>query len=328
MRLNRQSKTFLRSFSTKSHRANVPLAKGLQYDSNNLSKELIDLIPADNVEFLNALDEAQQRFYPKYVEIRKSREQYQAKIRNDAKSDNVQYREDTAWIRNGDWKIGPIPEVLQDRPVELTGPADTPSMVINALNVGSIAKKVIPTADITKPLVKYLSDGEDASVPSLVKELQGILNLKQGLEGTLKFEKKLPNGTTKKYEVGPEISYPIYRVPGLHFDEATLVDRYNRPIPNHLLLTLLYQFHIAPLMQKRGWSPSLYQPKLQGYEEAVLVNDVLAFSEKAFGIPEKSTKVTCLIETLSGALQAEEIVYALKDYIVGLNAGRWDYIFQ
>jgi malate synthase len=91
-----------------------------------------------------------------------------------------------------------------------------------------------------------------------------------------------------------------------------MVDRFHRPIPNHLLLTLLYQYHIAPLMTQKGWIPSLYQPKLQSYEEACLVNDILAFSEKSFGIPEKSTRITCLIETLPGALQAEEIAYGLR----------------
>jgi malate synthase len=35
-----------------------------------------------------------------------------------------------------------------------------------------------------------------------------------------------------------------------------------------------------------------------------------------------------LIETLPAAFEMDEILYALKDRIVGLNCGRWDYIFS
>lgn len=308
-------------------RAHKKMSTGIQYDHHKLPKELQALIPTHNQQFLNALDEAQQRFYPRYVEVRAARAGNQAAVREQVQAGKVDYRADTAWIRERRWKVAPVPAVLQKRPVELTGPANDTSMMINAFNTGALTKQVVPTHDPKVPLVKYMPDGEDSSIPTLTAELQGILNLKKALEGTLSFEKTV-DGKVKKYTLGSDLAYPIYRVPGLHFDEATMVDRYNRPVPNHLLLTLLYQYHVAPLMRERGWVPSLYQPKLQSYEEATLVADLLAYSEKAFGIPEKSTRVTCLIETLNGALQAEEIVYGLRDYICGLNAGRWDYIFQ
>lgn len=297
------------------------------YDSNSLTPDLKALLISGS-KFLEVLEEAQQRFYPKYVELREARPRNQETLRKNVEMGIVDFRKDTAWIRESDWQAAPIPAVLAKRPVELTGPANDTSMMINAFNTGSFATKLVPGSDPNIPLVKYMPDGEDSSVPQLKKELQGILNLKLALQGKLTFEKATKDGKLKKYSLESEIAYPIYRVPGIHLDQSTMVDRYSRPIPNHLLLTLLYQYHIAPLMQDRGWVPSLYQPKLQSYEEACLVNDVIAFSEKAFNIPEKSTRVTCLIETLSGALQAEEIVFGLRDYICGLNAGRWDYIFQ
>lgn len=314
----------VRSLSTP---ASPGFNRTILYDNNSLSPELQALL-TDDPRFLVVLEQAQQRFYPKYVEVRNARVKNQEALRKQVESGFIDFRKDTAWIRDGSWQAAPIPSVLAKRPVELTGPANDVSMMINALNTGSIATKTVPGCDPNIPMVKYMPDGEDASVPTLSKELQGILNLKLALEGKLTFEKTTKEGKVKKYSLEPEIAYPIYRVPGLHFDEATMVDRYSRPIPNHLLLTLLYQFHVAPLMQERGWVPSIYQPKLQTYEEACLVNDVIAFTEKAFEIPEKSTRITCLIETLSGALQAEEIVFGLRRYICGLNAGRWDYIFQ
>ncbi len=39
-------------------------------------------------------------------------------------------------------------------------------------------------------------------------------------------------------------------------------------------------------------------------------------------------RVTLLIETLPAVFQMHEILHALKDRILGLNCGRWDYIFS
>jgi malate synthase len=302
--------------------------KPISFDASSLPREYVDLLVADP-KFLEILNDAQQVFYTRYTEVRAARVRNQKALREEIESGSTDYRKDTAWIRDdSSWHSATIPPVLAKRPVELTCPANDIGMMINAFNTGALARKIIPDADPSLPLVKYMPDGEDSSVPHLRTELQGIHNLKMALEGKLTLEKKTADGKIKKYALESEIAYPIYRVPGIHFDESNMKDQSSRPIPNHLLLTCLYQYHIAPLMQARGWVPSLYQPKLQAYEESVLVNDVIAFTEKAFGIPEKTTRVTCLIETLSGALQAEEIVYGLRDYICGLNAGRWDYIFQ
>jgi malate synthase len=38
--------------------------------------------------------------------------------------------------------------------------------------------------------------------------------------------------------------------------------------------------------------------------------------------------VTVLIETIDAAFQMDEILHALRTHIVGLNCGRWDYIFS
>src|ERR1044072_2001927 len=43
---------------------------------------------------------------------------------------------ETKDIRDGDWRVAPVPAELQDRRVEITGPVDR-KMVINALNSGA-----------------------------------------------------------------------------------------------------------------------------------------------------------------------------------------------
>lgn len=72
----------------------------------------------------------------------------------------------------------------------------------------------------------------------------------------------------------------------------------------------------------------MYVPKLERAEEAAFVNDALALIEEALGLPHACVKVTVLLETLPAAFEMHEILHALKERIVGLNCGRWDYIFS
>jgi malate synthase len=51
-------------------------------------------------------------------------------------------------------------------------------------------------------------------------------------------------------------------------------------------------------------------------------------AQKVLGIPRRTIKATVLIETILAAFEMEEILYELRDHIVGLNCGRWDYIFS
>jgi malate synthase len=55
---------------------------------------------------------------------------------------------------------------------------------------------------------------------------------------------------------------------------------------------------------------------------------VLAHIEQLLAIPHGAIKVTVLIETLPAAFEMDEILWELRDRIVGLNCGRWDYIFS
>eukprot|EP00993_Chasmostoma_nieuportense_P000290 NODE_1269_length_1573_cov_8.271784_g1198_i0.p1 GENE.NODE_1269_length_1573_cov_8.271784_g1198_i0~~NODE_1269_length_1573_cov_8.271784_g1198_i0.p1 ORF type:complete len:107 (-),score=2.53 NODE_1269_length_1573_cov_8.271784_g1198_i0:645-965(-) len=71
-----------------------------------------------------------------------------------------------------------------------------------------------------------------------------------------------------------------------------------------------------------------YIPKLERYEEATLWNKIFAASEKYLNLQKGTIKCTVLIETIGAGIEMEEILYELKDYIVALNAGRWDYIFS
>lgn len=100
------------------------------------------------------------------------------------------------------------------------------------------------------------------------------------------------------------------------------------PISASLFDFGLFFYHNAKELIKRGSGPYFYLPKLENAKEARLWNDVFVFAQEELGIPQGTIKATVLIETITAAFEADEILYELKEHSAGLNCGRWDYIFS
>lgn len=71
---------------------------------------------------------------------------------------------ETQAIRDADWRIAPLPDALQCRRVEITGPVER-KMIINALNSGADS---------------YMTDFEDSNTPNWHNQLQGHINVRDG----------------------------------------------------------------------------------------------------------------------------------------------------
>jgi malate synthase len=225
------------------------------------------------------------------------------------------FRDDTRAIREGDWKVAAIPAALQDRRVEITGPVD-PKMVINALNSGA---KV------------FMADFEDSTSPTWASLVSGQQTMVAAVAGTLAFTAPASaNGTPgKQYALKPfeEQAVLIVRPRGWHLDEKHVrID--GAPIAGGLFDLALFAFHNAKLLAAKDRGPYFYLPKLQSMEEAALWETALSHIEAALGLPQGQMKVTVLIETLPAVFEMDEILHALRGRIVGLNCGRWDYIFS
>lgn len=219
------------------------------------------------------------------------------------------FRDDTRAIRDGDWKVAPLPAALLDRRVEITGPVD-PKMVINALNSGA---KV------------FMADFEDSTSPTWANLLAGQRALIGAVRGDLSF--KADNG--KQYALKPfgEQAVLLVRPRGWHLDEKhILVD--GQPIAGGLFDLAVFAFHNAKALAAKDRGPYFYLPKLQSMEEAALWETALSHIEATLGLPHGQMKVTVLIETLPAAFEMHEILHALRERIAGLNCGRWDYIFS
>jgi malate synthase len=214
---------------------------------------------------------------------------------------------DTTDLRAAAWTVTDTPADLLDRRVEITGPAE-PKMMINALNSGARV---------------FMADFEDALSPTWANVIGGQAALVDAVRGRLSYDS--PEG--KQYRLEDRIATLVVRPRGWHLDERhVLVD--SAPISASLFDAGLYLWHNAAERVARGTGAYFYLPKIEAAAEAALWADVFAFAARRLGLPAASIKVTVLIETITAAFEMDEILHALRDYIVGLNAGRWDYIFS
>jgi malate synthase len=169
----------------------------------------------------------------------------------------------------------------------------------------------------------FMADFEDANSPTWSNNLNGHLNLIDAIEGTISFTN--PDG--KQYRLQDRVAYLMVRPRGWHLPEKHLqID--GRAASASLADFALYAFHNGRRRLDTGLGTYFYLPKLENHREARLWNDVFSFAEEQLGLPKGTIRGTVLIETVLAAYEMDEILYELRDHSLGLNAGRWDYIFS
>jgi malate synthase len=265
-------------------------------------------VPADDsvltAEAVAFVAELARRFGPKVEDLLARREVRQGAIDAGHFPD---FLAETRSIRESEWQAARVPADLQDRRVEITGPTDR-KMIINALNSGANV---------------FMADFEDSLAPSWANVIGGQQNLRDAVRRSI----ELTTAEGRRYRLNERTAVLIVRPRGWHLlEKHWRVD--GRPVAGAFVDFGLYLFHNHAELAARGTGPYFYLPKLEGHLEARLWNEVFAFAEDRLGIRHGTIKCTVLIETILAAFEMHEILYELKDYVVGLNCGRWDYIFS
>ncbi|MBE4599340.1 malate synthase A [Vibrio navarrensis] len=276
--------------------------QGMLEVTGKLSPEHQAIFPVEAQTFLSQLC---ARFASQVDELLTAREERQERIDQGELPDFLPQTQD---IREGSWKILGIPHDLQDRRVEITGPTDR-KMVINALNAN---------------VKVFMADFEDSMSPAWEKVLDGQINLRDAVNGTISYTNP-DNG--KHYQLVENPAVLICRVRGLHLKEKHVTWQ-GEIIPGALFDFALYFYNNYKALLKKGSGPYFYLPKLQSHHEAKWWSEVFHFTEDYFGLDTGTIKATVLIETLPAVFEMDEILFSLKEHIVGLNCGRWDYIFS
>jgi malate synthase len=205
-----------------------------------------------------------------------------------------------------DFKVGPVPDALQDRRVEITGPT-TRKMVINALNSGARG---------------FMADFEDSNSPTWANMVGGQVNLADAARGSMEHSEG-----GKEYRRGEDHAALLVRPRGLHLPERHLQVN-GDAVAGAFMDFGLFVHRNAGVLLERGAGPYFYIPKLESAAEAALWRDAFLIAEHALGLDRGTIKATVLIETVPAAFEMDAILYELRDHCAGLNAGRWDYIFS
>jgi malate synthase len=255
-----------------------------------------EVLTADALGFIAELH---REFDPRRRELLDRRKEREASL---AAGGVFGFLDETKDVREADWRVAEPAPGLVDRRVEITGPTEI-KMTINALNSGA---KV------------WLADLEDANTPKWENVVEGQLNLRDAIRGTLAYTS--PEGKHYALAEGGPLATIVVRPRGWHLPEKhILVD--GARTSGSLVDFGLYLFH-------NRTRPYFYLPKMESHLEARLWNDVFVHAQERLGIPRGTIRATVLIETFPAAFEMDEILYELREHSSGLNAGRWDYMFS
>jgi malate synthase len=205
-------------------------------------------------------------------------------------------------VRNG-WRIE-LPEWCQDQRNQMTGPADDAELVVKMLNSGAPG---------------VMLDLEDSTVNEWEHQRLGVENILAALRGTLTyFDKK----RDKLVGIKSNGTVIWIRPRGLHIHQGGIFG--NEPTSASLFDVASIVYRVNPVELKHPLC--FYIPKSESAEEALWWRDVFQAMAEARGWLRDYIKCMALVESHPLAFQMEEFLYNLKDHILGLNLGRWDYM--
>ena len=255
-------------------------------------------------EALDFVAKIARKFEPRRKELMAARVARQAELDAGQLPD---FLPQTKAVREGDWKIAPLPQDLLDRRTEITGPVER-KMMINALNSGAKS---------------FMADFEDSNCPTWENQIEGQINVFDAYRRQIGYTS--PEG--KEYKLNDEIATLILRPRGWHLMEKHVkID--GEIVSGSMFDFGLSFFHNIKYLVENGRGTYYYLPKMESHLEARLWNDIFVFAQNELGVAQGTIKGTVLIETILAAYEMDEILYELREHSSGLNAGRWDYIFS
>jgi malate synthase len=202
-----------------------------------------------------------------------------------------------------EWRIE-LPEWCADQRNQMTGPADDAELVVKMLNSGAPG---------------VMLDLEDSTANRWENIQRGIQNILGALAGRLSYHDKKRERTV---QIKASKTVILTRPRGLHLHQAGVIRGEIIPAPLFDVAMIAFQADYAGLKHPL----TFYIPKTESAEEALWWRDLFQLAAKAKGLPADAFKCMALVESHPLAYQMEEFAYILRDHILGLNLGRWDYM--
>jgi malate synthase len=201
------------------------------------------------------------------------------------------------------WRVE-LPSWCADQRNQMTGPADDADLVVKMLNSGAPG---------------VMLDLEDSIANHWENLLRGVQNILAALAGKLTyFDRK------RNKEVGITASSTVIftRPRGLHLHQAGILPGELLPASLFDVALVAYQVDFGALKHPLCF----YIPKSESADEALWWRDLFQMIARMKGLPANAIKCMALVESHPLAFQMEEFAWNLRDHILGLNLGRWDYM--
>jgi malate synthase len=253
-------------------------------------------LPAGFAEFFADLH---KEFTPRQQVLARKR----IEILNESHKANLPNYCETNEKVKGDWRIE-LPKWCEDQRNQMTGPADDGELVVKMLNSGAPG---------------VMLDLED-SMANCWENLEcGIENSVKALHGELvyydfKRDRKVPINLSE--------TVAMIRVRGLHLSQAAIFQ--DELVPASVYDVARIAFGVD--RSKLRHNLTFYIPKSESAEEALFWRDLFEKIEEKLSWERGFIKCFALVEAHPFAFQLEEFIYNLRDHILGLNLGRWDYM--
>jgi malate synthase len=201
------------------------------------------------------------------------------------------------------WRIE-LPAWCADQRNQMTGPADEADLVVKMLNSGAPG---------------VMLDLEDSTANVWEHNQRGIKNILEAIAGRLNyFDRK----RDKTVEIRTSNTVIFTRPRGLHLHQAGVL--VGELLPASLFDVAMVAFQVDYSALKHPLC--FYIPKSESAEEALWWRDLFQMIAKAKGLPANAIKCMALVESHPMAFQMEEFAWNLREHILGLNLGRWDYM--
>ena len=205
-----------------------------------------------------------------------------------------------------DFKIQ-LPPWCLDQRNQMTGPADNAELTVKMINSGSPG---------------VMLDLEDSMANDWEAQLKAYDNVAEALTGDLTYEK---NDKLIGIEENPTI---FIRPRGLHMmHHLEFPQTLTRVTTSASLLDVaIIVYSLSDKLTKLKHPISFYIPKSESADEAKWWSSLFKDLARKIGMHDSYIKCMALVESAPLAYQMDEFIFNLKDHILGLNLGRWDYM--
>jgi malate synthase len=186
----------------------------------------------------------------------------------------------------------------------MTGPADEADLVVKMLNSGAPG---------------VMLDLEDSMVNEWDHVMLALDNVIAALYGELTYDDQKRG---QKVGIAPSATVLWTRVRGLHMSQAGVYPGELTSASLFDLALLVFRLDLSRLRHPF----CTYIPKSESAEEALWWRDVLQALATLKGRPKDEFKAMALCEAHPLGYQLEEFAFNLREHLLGLDLGRWDYM--